>query len=135
MRTELNTIAYGGDGQPKLTDIVDFLAKFSENVANVEISGFEALTRDTKQSVVIVEAYKDNSWDENFGKSYGLNNVFRNTFVKGHFHTHPSNTGSPANIDKPSQIDLDSQKVRNKNSNRATLPHYIYNIHGRIPYN
>lgn len=136
MRTDNQIIKVGGVGQPKLSDVVDFLVQFSQNEINKEIAGFEGVTRTGGQNVILTHRYEGNTFNTSASYSYGLNNLVNNgtIFIKAHFHTHPYNTGYPDDIDKPSEIDVDLQVKRNSNSNGGELPHYIYNINGRKPY-
>ena len=138
MRTDNQIIEVDGIGQPKTSDVVSFLEQFAENVAEVEISGFEGVGMNNAQNLIMTEPYKDNKYAENKSLVLGLN-AFKTTtqgsiFIKAHFHTHPSRTGGhKVDINEPSPSDKDGRDARNLIGG-APLPHFIYNINGRKPY-
>ncbi|MDK2773136.1 MAG: RHS repeat-associated core domain-containing protein, partial [Flavobacterium sp.] len=135
-RTNNYTIAFGGEGQPTRDDVVDFLVKFSEKIANAEIAGFEAIGASNKeQEYITTYKYEKNNFQTSLSPLYRygqrVSSSYGTIIIMAHFHTHPNNTGIKDNINEPSEIDLDSQRIRNK---PLKMNHYIYNVNGRIPY-
>jgi hypothetical protein len=130
--TKNETILIGGEGQATLDQVVDFLVQFSENETGMEIAGFEGVhARKTSQKLIQTHKYKNNSYDESESKVLGLNQISGSLKAKAHWHVHPSNTGKSANINKPSDRDVEARKKRNK---KGAIPSFIYNKNGRLPY-
>ncbi|MCO6174100.1 RHS repeat-associated core domain-containing protein [Flavobacterium sp. NRK F10] len=135
-----NIIAYGGENQPTLDDVVSFLVQFSENIANAEMSGYEVIGDvNRNQNYIFTNKYTDKYGRTDFQRAYGKNYKYGQRvstsegtiIIMSHFHTHPSNTGLPDKIDEPSAEDLIFKSKRNS---PLEMGNYIYNIHGRFKY-
>ena len=136
MRNGNAKIEYGGVDQATEKEVVDFITKFSEKIANVEISGFETVNKNNNQKTLYTEPYKNNSLYESFSLSYPINRVINGSLiVKAHFHSHPdSPIASDDGIDKPSDADINGRNIRKLKGMDVELPHYIYNKNGRHKY-
>jgi|GEM_PF-2325274 len=123
-KTEDQVISVGGEGQPTLTGIEDFLTKMGEYVG-VEIAGAylsKGNAADADISKVYIDEYRGNKTQES---SISLTKLYTELDLKGfntitHFHTHPSNLGiSRTDVERPSYADL---KFRDNNMK------YFYNF-------
>ncbi len=136
-KNESQIIKIGGEGQPSAKDVREFLVQFSEEIANVEISGFGGSMMGSSQNVMMTEAYKNNSMYESQSAVLGYLDLKSTTqgslFIEYHFHVHPNASSLMSdNIDEPSPPDYFGKNLRNKVN--GDLPHYIYNKNGTIKY-
>jgi RHS repeat-associated protein len=141
-KTDDQIISVGGEGQPTLAGVEDFVTKMGEYVG-VEIAGAYLSTEKGENapiSKVYIDEYKGN---ESQQSSISLTKLYTDESLKGmnlttDFHTHPSNLGiSRTDVERPSDADLKFRDNNKKNfynfiilTRTATYP---YNVQ-RIPY-
>ena len=136
-----NIISVGGENQPTLDGVEDFVVKLSDHVG-VEFSGAYLSNGDgidASISKVYLDEYKGNELKKS---STTLTKLYTDKSIKGmnlnsHFHTHPSYGYSRSDVERPSGADID---FRNSNRNffkkfliLTRSANYPYGVQ-RIPY-
>lgn len=129
-KTQNNLIEIGGKDQPTEQQVKDFIIRYSDDLAGVEVSGYAAGDSPFSDKIdsFMVEKHIKNKWDScesvRIPKKNALLSVYFKEetsgkgrhFVKHHYHVHPQYA---PNHKTPSDEDY-------TNSRRRNMDHYIY---------
>ncbi|MEL7003335.1 MAG: RHS repeat-associated core domain-containing protein, partial [Bacteroidota bacterium] len=120
-------ISVGGEGNPSLKGVEEFLTKMTDYVTGVEIAGLYLSDKDNPS--VVTDVYID-EYEGNTDTSSGItpNNLHTNPNLQEknlhtHFHTHPSNIGiNRSSVTSPGPTDKSfARRVGNQFDNLLIL--------------
>lgn len=129
-KTDDQVISVGGENQPSLAGVEDFVTKLAEHIG-VEIAGMYLSNEEGANaniSTVYIDEYKGN---ESQRSSISPTKLYTDASLKGmntttHFHTHPSNIGiSRTDVERPSGTTGTGGDLDFRDNNRSNFHNFL----------